>query len=132
MLFRSVDRDNLETVLLQLILNARDALEGPGNLTLGLDYLVVPDRRKLQGDTELTPGSYCVIRVEDDGAGISTAHLNQIFEPFFTTKAKGQASGLGLPMVAGFAELSGGAVSVFSQLGHGTTVQLFLPAVNAA
>ena len=73
-----------------------------------------------------------MIRVEDDGIGISPAHLTRIFEPFFTTKPKGQASGLGLPMAAGFAEMSGGAVSISSQLGRGAAVQLYLPTVNAA
>lgn len=127
-----VDRDNLEIVLMQLLLNARDALGEAGTLTLALEHLVVPAQRKMQGATELAPGSYCVIRVEDDGIGISPAHLTRIFEPFFTTTPKGQASGLGLPMAAGFAEMSGGAVSVSSQLGRGAAVQLYLPTVNAA
>ena len=127
-----VDRDNLDIVLLQLVLNARDALGEAGTLTLALEHLVVPVPRKMQGATELAPGSYCVIRVEDDGIGISPAHLTRIFEPFFTTKTKGQAAGLGLPMVAGFAEMSGGAVSVSSQLGVGAAVQLYLPTINAA
>jgi two-component system, cell cycle sensor histidine kinase and response regulator CckA len=125
-----VDRDNLEIVLLQLVLNARDAMGEAGNLTLALDQLGVAAPRKMQGATELSPGAYCVIRVEDDGIGISPTALNRIFEPFFTTKTKGQASGLGLPMAAGFAEMSGGAIAVSSDIATGTMVSLFLPVIG--
>jgi two-component system, cell cycle sensor histidine kinase and response regulator CckA len=122
-----VDRTNLETVLLQLILNARDCMDQVGALTLGLDQKSVPQPRRMQGGTSLSPGTYCVIRITDHGTGISPENLGRIFEPFFTTKGKGQASGLGLSMTAGFAEQSGGAVSVSSEVGVGTVVELYLP-----
>lgn len=128
----SVDRDKLGAVLQQLTLNARDALDQTGQLTLALQIAQEPAPRRLQGDTALVSGSYCVICLRDTGTGISPAHLPRIFEPFFTTKSKGQASGLGLPMAAGFAELSGGAIAVESIQGAGTTVRLYLPSIGAA
>ena len=127
----SVDRDKLRAVLHQLALNARDALGKDGQLTLGLEQAHEPTARRLQGDTALIPGSYCVICLRDTGTGISPVHLPRIFEPFYTTKSKGQASGLGLPMAAGFAELSGGAIEVSSALGSGTKVRLYLPSIGA-
>ena len=126
----SVDRDKLGSVLQQLTLNARDALNEAGQLTLALDHFHEPVARKMQGDTTLIPGSYCVISLADTGAGISPEHLPHIFEPFYTTKPKGHASGLGLSMAAGFAELSGGAIAVNSVPKSGTTVQLYLPSLG--
>jgi two-component system, cell cycle sensor histidine kinase and response regulator CckA len=126
----SVDRDKLGSVLQQLTLNARDALDQAGQLTLALDHFHEPVGRKMQGDTSLTPGSYCVISLADTGAGIRPEHLPHIFEPFYTTKPKGHASGLGLSMAAGFAELSGGAIAVNSAPKAGTTVQLYLPSLG--
>ena len=123
----SVDRDKLGAVLQQLTLNARDALLGPGQLTLALEQAEEPAGRPMQGDTALVPGAYCVIRLADTGTGISPAHLPRVFEPFYTTKPKSHASGLGLPMAAGFAELSGGAIDLSSAPGAGTTVRLYLP-----
>ena len=125
----SVDRDKLGAVLQQLTLNARDALGETGELTLALEHAREPAARKMQGDTAVLPGSYCVICLADTGHGISPTHLPRIFEPFYTTKAKGHASGLGLPMAAGFAELSGGAIAVHSAQGAGTTVKLYLPGI---
>jgi two-component system, cell cycle sensor histidine kinase and response regulator CckA len=125
-----VDQASLDIVLMQLVLNARDSMGAVGTLVLTLDQDTVHTPRKLQGATTLAPGSYCVIRLADTGAGISPALLSLIFEPFFTTKAKGQSSGLGLPMAAGFAEMSGGAISMTSTAGAGSTVALYLPAIG--
>ena len=125
----SVDRDKLGSVLQQLVLNARDAMGEAGELTLTLRMVQEPTARKLQGDTALIPGSYCVICLADKGSGISPIHLPRIFEPFYTTKTKGNASGLGLSMAAGFAELSGGGIVVHSEPGAGTMVKLYLPSL---
>lgn len=125
-----VDPDQLLTVLLQLILNARDGLGAAGELTLGLEPLYLSKSQRMQAGNELAQGAYCVIRIDDNGAGIHPDHLTHIFEPFYPTRARGQTSGLGLPMAAGFAEQSGGAISIFSKLGCGTTVSLVLPVIS--
>lgn len=122
-----VDREKLDAVLQQLTLNARDAIMAGGRLILALELARETSGRKMQGDTALIPGDYCVISLADTGSGISPEHQSRVFEPFFTTKSKGQSSGLGLPMAAGFAELSGGAISINSDPGAGTTVRLYLP-----
>jgi len=123
-----VDRGHLDTVLLHLILNARESMADRGEIRLALDMTQETTLRRMQGGTQLNPGRYCVIRVEDDGAGIAPDDLDRVFEPFYSTKSRGQSSGLGLSMAAGFADQSGGALAVQSQPGFGTQVMLFLPA----
>jgi CheY-like chemotaxis protein len=121
-----VDPGQLQGALLNLAINARDAMPNGGILEIGTALVEVDTEFAGSYDT-ITPGSYVVITVADTGTGISPENLKRIFDPLFTTKAIGQGSGLGLAMVRGFAQQSGGHVSVYSELGHGTTVRVYLP-----
>jgi signal transduction histidine kinase len=118
-----VDANQLELAILNLAINARDAMPDGGTLRIALD------RRKSGGGAplELGPGEYAVVAIADTGSGMDEATLARAFDPFFTTKAAGSGSGLGLPMVQGFAAQSGGAVRIHSRPGDGTTVELWLP-----
>ena len=121
------DPAQTEAALLNLALNARDAMPGGGSLSLTactpLSPLDLPDT--------LEPGRYLVLTVADDGSGMSPETLAQACEPFFTTKGVGKGSGLGLSMVQGFARQSGGALRFFSVLGQGTRIELWLPMAAA-
>jgi signal transduction histidine kinase len=113
----------VELAILNLAINARDAMPGGGTLRIGLH------NRGLDSTppAELAPGGYILVTISDTGTGMDEATLAQAFDPFFTTKEVGSGSGLGLPMVQGFALQSGGAVQVHSSPGQGTTVELWLP-----
>ncbi|MGJ0508486.1 MAG: ATP-binding protein [Methylocystis sp.] len=119
------DPSQLESALLNLAINARDAMPEGGVLRIRLI-----DRKLTSGleDPELEPGSYVEIEVSDDGVGMSPEQLIRVLEPFFTTKPTGKGTGLGLPQVYGFARQSGGNVRICSSINKGTTVQIFLPA----
>jgi len=119
------DRNQLETVLLNLATNGRDAMPEGGTLTLSAASSVVEERPGLRG------GRYVSFSVADTGTGIDPAILGRVVEPFFTTKPKGQGTGLGLSMAKGFAEQSGGALAISSEVGRGTTVTLWLPEAEA-
>jgi signal transduction histidine kinase len=119
----SVDANQLELAILNLTINARDAMPAGGSLRIGLENRRA-DRRSPH---QLAPGDYVVISISDTGTGMDEATLTRAFDPFFTTKEIGSGSGLGLPMVQGFAAQSGGAVQIRSRLGGGTTVELWLP-----
>ncbi len=118
-----VDANQVELAILNLAINARDAMPLGGTLRISLRNRQ-PDCRS---PAELTPGDYVVVSISDTGTGMDEATLAQAFDPFFTTKEVGSGSGLGLPMVQGFAGQSGGAVQIRSKLGEGTTVELWLP-----
>jgi signal transduction histidine kinase len=118
-----VDANQLELAILNLTINARDAMPAGGSLRIGLD-----NRRTDRGSPpELLPGDYVVVSISDTGTGMDEGTLARAFDPFFTTKDIGSGSGLGLPMVQGFAAQSGGAVQIRSSPGKGTTVELWLP-----
>jgi len=120
------DAGQLETALLNLAVNARDAMPHGGQLTIETSAVTITATADtLDGGVE--PGSYIVIAVSDSGVGMSAEVAAKAFEPFFTTKDAGKGTGLGLSMVYGFVKQSGGYVSLQSELGHGTTVTLFLP-----
>ncbi|MEO5669902.1 MAG: ATP-binding protein [Ramlibacter sp.] len=127
-----VDPVQLESALLNLCLNARDAMVGGGSLTIATaNTNLSEDEVRQRGDVQ--PGSYVMLSVSDTGTGIAPEHLSHVFEPFFTTKGTGKGSGLGLAMIYGFVRQSGGHVSVDSEAGHGTAVRLYLPrALQAA
>lgn len=123
-----VDASQLQNALLNLALNARDAMPAGGSVTIEISRRHV-DSRQAQADPEFSPGEYVQIAVTDTGEGMSAEVQRRAFEPFFTTKGLG--SGLGLPMVYGFAKQSGGHVEIHSDVGKGTSIRLFLPAVEA-
>ncbi|MFG0399795.1 nitrogen regulation protein NR(II) [Pseudomonas sp. zjy_11] len=116
-----VDAGQLQMVLLNLLFNARDAIEGHGQISLTVDVV------ELFGEVEGLKGSFVRFEVQDSGAGIPTEILPRIFEPFFTTKPFGKGTGLGLSQVYGFARQSGGAIYVDSEPGRGTCMRLYLP-----
>jgi signal transduction histidine kinase len=118
-----VDANQIELAILNLAINARDAMPVGGTLRISLHN----ERTDGSSPTDLIPGDYVVISISDTGTGMDEATLAQVFDPFFTTKEVGSGSGLGLPMVQGFAGQSGGAVQIRSKLSAGTTVELWLP-----
>jgi PAS domain S-box-containing protein len=120
-----VDPAQFESALVNLAINARDAMPHGGSLTIGVSNLTLSPAAA--APLEVVAGDYVRVDVADTGTGIAPEHLPHLFEPFFTTKPVGKGSGLGLPMVHGFARQSGGAVTVASVFGAGTTVSLFLP-----
>jgi PAS domain S-box-containing protein len=124
-----LDPAQFESALLNLAINARDAMPDGGTLTVEATNLVLaaPEAARL----EVPPGEYVRVDVSDTGTGIAPEHLSRLFEPFFTTKEVGKGTGLGLAMVHGFVRQSGGAVAVTSEPGRGTTVSLFLPRAEA-
>ncbi|MCW1431798.1 PAS domain-containing protein [Novosphingobium sp. JCM 18896] len=128
---RSVYADpaQLEMALLNLVLNARDAMPRGGVIEISSENILVG---KKPGVIELQPGPYVVLALSDDGLGMTEETLEKAFDPFFTTKGPGQGSGLGLSMVYGFARQSGGHVEIASRPGEGTTVRLYLPATTEA
>ncbi|MCR0981128.1 ATP-binding protein [Roseomonas populi] len=120
-----VDPNQLENALLNLCINARDAMPQGGRLTIGTANASL--RGHAAGALELAPGDYVLLDVEDTGTGMSEEVMQRAFDPFFTTKPLGQGTGLGLSMIYGFARQSGGQVRIESELGRGTRMRLYLP-----
>jgi CheY-like chemotaxis protein len=124
-----VDANHLESALLNLAINARDAMPDGGKLTLeGANVYVDEDYNQL--NPELDIGQYVLICVSDTGVGMTRDVLNRAFEPFFTTKELGQGTGLGLSQVYGFVKQSGGHTKIYSEPGQGTTVKIYLPRLH--
>ena len=127
----STDANQLENALLNLCINARDAMPDGGHLTVETGTMQI-DQGFADTGEDLQPGDYVVLSVSDDGQGMSAETMTKVFEPFFTTKPIGQGTGLGLSMIYGFLKQSGGHVRIYSVLGEGTSVKLFLPSSDAA
>jgi PAS domain S-box-containing protein len=126
-----IDRSQLENALLNLVVNARDAMPDGGVLTIATENAILEE-----GDVtdvqNFSPGEYAMLAVGDTGTGMPPEVLDRIFEPFFTTKKFGEGSGLGLSMIYGFVRQSGGYVTVDSEVGRGTTVKLYLPRASSS
>jgi PAS domain S-box-containing protein len=126
-----IDPTQLQNALLNLAINARDAMAGSGRLTITTANVVL-NRPLDDGSERLVPGDYVTITVSDMGAGMPPEIARRAFEPFFTTKEVGKGSGLGLSMVYGFARQSGGTVVISSRVARGTRVTLYLPSAGPA
>jgi PAS domain S-box-containing protein len=129
-LWAETDANQLENAILNLTINARDAMPDGGQLTIET-RVVELDSAYVATRPDIEPGRYVVIAVSDTGVGMPSELLAKVFDPFFTTKPIGQGTGLGLSMVYGFVRQSGGQVRIHSQPGAGTTVSLYLRAVHA-
>jgi PAS domain S-box-containing protein len=121
-----VDPAQLESAILNLAVNARDAMPNGGRLVLEASNAIL-DASYAADNNDVTPGDYAMIAISDTGTGMTSEILAHVFEPFFTTKEVGQGTGLGLSMVHGFIKQSRGHVKIYSELGRGTTVRIYLP-----
>ncbi len=126
----SVDTNQLETALLNLTINSRDAMQRVGKLTIETANAFL-DESYAAEHTEVVAGQYVMIAVSDTGAGMSKEVAARAFDPFFTTKSDGQGTGLGLSQVFGFVKQSGGHVKIYSEPGEGTTIKVYLPRFSA-
>ena len=125
-----VDPSQLENALLNLCINARDAMPRGGRVTIEVANKQL-DEDYATRHVDVRAGPYVALAVTDTGTGIAPEHLARVFEPFFTTKEQGKGTGLGLSMVYGFIKQSGGHINIYSELAHGTTVRLYLPRAHA-
>jgi PAS domain S-box-containing protein len=124
--FATVDPNQLATAVLNLALNARDAMPGGGKLTFETRATYL-DENYASTHSDVEPGRYVLIAVSDTGSGIPAAILDKVFDPFFTSKGPGKGTGLGLSMVYGFVKQSAGHIKIYSEEGHGTTIKMYLP-----
>ena len=122
----TVDQNQLETAVMNLALNGRDAMSASGKLTIETSNAFL-DEAYAERHPEVTPGQYAMIAVSDTGVGMTRDIIARAFDPFFTTKETGRGTGLGLSQVFGFVKQSGGHVKIYSELGQGSTVKMYFP-----
>jgi signal transduction histidine kinase/CheY-like chemotaxis protein len=126
-----VDPNQLENVVLNLAINARDAMKGHGKLTLELGNAMLDDHYAAV-EPEVVAGQYVLLAISDTGCGMAPEVLARAFEPFFTTKREGEGTGLGLSMAFGFVKQSSGHITIYSEVGSGTTIKIYLPRSHSA
>ncbi|NJM29656.1 MAG: PAS domain S-box protein [Rhizobiales bacterium] len=122
----TIDASQLESAILNLSINARDAMEEGGHLTIETQPAYL-DADYCEANPGVVPGNYVMIAITDNGCGMPQDVLEKVFQPFFTTKPLGKGNGLGLAMVYGFVKQSGGHINVYSEVGHGTSIKIYLP-----
>ena len=127
-----VDETSIETSIINILLNARDAMPDGGKVTIETANMRIGEEYVSERDEDIDPGRYVMLAISDTGHGIPPDKLEHVFEPFYTDKSVGLGSGLGLSMVHGFVKQSGGAIRIYSEVGVGTTFKLYFKAATQA